>query len=57
MVCKLDINNAVKNQKKIGGASVAELVKHPTLGFQSGGNLRVLRSSCMLGSTLSKESA
>ena len=40
-----------------GGARVARLVKHPTLGFDSGHDLKVLGSSPEWGSLLSDESA
>jgi len=39
------------------GASEAQSVKHPTLGFSSGLDLRVVRLSPVWGSTLSTESA
>ena len=39
------------------GAWVVQFVKHPTLGFDSGHDLRVLRSSPELGSAFSMESA
>ena len=39
------------------GACVAQLVKHPTLGFSSGSDLKVMRLSPASGSALSKESA
>jgi len=39
------------------GAWVAQLVKHLILGFGSGHDLRVMRSSPMLGSALTMESA
>ena len=35
------------------GAWVAQLVKHQTLGFRSGHNLRVMRLRSVLGSMLS----
>ena len=36
-----------------GGAGVAQATEHPTPGFGSGHDLRVLISSSVLGSTLS----
>ena len=42
--------------KVLGGSQVAQLVKHPILGFGSGHDLRVLGLSPALGSTLSRES-
>ena len=39
------------------GVWVVQLVKCPTLGFGSGSNLRVMRSSPTSGSALSAESA
>ena len=38
------------------GAWVAQLVEHPTLGFSSGHDLKVVRSSPVSGSVLSGES-
>ena len=43
-----------KDQKK--GAWVAQSVKHPTLDFGSGHDLRIMRSSLPSGSVLSAES-
>ena len=43
-------------KKNMGGTWVAQSVKHVTLGFSSGHNLRVVRSSPQLGSMLSAES-
>ena len=40
-----------------GGCLVAQLVKHPTLNFDSGHDLREGGSNHMLGSVLSEESA
>jgi len=40
----------------MGGAKVAQLVKHPTLDLSSGCDLRVVSSSPPLGSTLGVES-
>ena len=39
------------------GTWMAQLIEHPTLGFGSGCDLRVLGSSSMLGSVLSEEPA
>ena len=39
------------------GVQMAQSVKQPTLGFGPGCDLRVMRSSPMLGSVLSMESA
>jgi len=39
------------------GTWVAQLVKHPTLDFSSGHDLRVIRSNPALGSVLSVEPA
>ena len=39
------------------GAWVAQLVEHPTLGFGSDDDLRVVRWSPVSGSMLSRESA
>ena len=44
-------------KKKEGGAWVAQSVKHPTLDFGSGHNLRVERLSLVSISALSGESA
>jgi len=43
--------------REFRGAWVVQLVKHPTLGFSSGDDLRVMRSSPASGSTLSMEPA
>ena len=50
------INNYVKS-KYSRGAWVAHFVKHPTLGFSSSHDLRVLRWSLALGSGLGMEPA
>ena len=42
---------------KSQGAWVAQWVEHPTLGFGSGHDLRVMRLSPMSSSVLSEESA
>ena len=47
---------AIKN-RKAGVAWVTQSVKHPTFGFGSGHDLRVMRSSPELGSTLSMKPA
>ena len=42
---------------KIGALLVTHLVEHPTLGFGSGHDLRVVRLRPVSGSTFSKDSA
>ena len=49
--------NIVKMSILACGAWVAQLVKHLTLGFSSGCDLKVMRLGPMSGSTLSVESA
>ena len=45
------------SKNKWRGAWVAQPVTHPTLGFDSGHDLRVMRLNPTSGSTLNKESA
>ena len=60
--CKLNIKSFHYRKKplKMGGswdAWVAQSIKHPTLDFSSGRDLRIVRSSFVLSSVISRESA